>query len=327
MKILVSVDQKAALRAGIDAPSSTVEITVDPAQLSERQRAVLADGLRDGHKALSITVVQPTLEGLLAVVDEKIAEKDAERAEADAKLEAEIASDDTEQVTVGLDAGGARNDCWGGRYVEAAVTAPKLPWGCAHYVSLAAPEVVACFKAHVEALKAKREAVIEAALPALREALAKKLAAEAERKAEEAVAKAALKAEADALYARLPTALRARDADGYATEAEVEGALRALLVADAYPDYARPEIPDYVRDAEVLTDEQHAALVAIRAQAPADAEVGAREGWGVSDPCAEHDEYDEDCEDCNEAPQHVDARWVRVCWKRGGVKATALFLL
>lgn len=328
MRILVSVRQTEALRRGINAPQSTVEIDVDPAGLSERQRAVLADELRDGHKALSIAIVQPTLEGLLVSLNEKINAEDTERAEADAKLEEEInASGDTEQVTVGLDSEGRRNDRWGGWYVFTEVTVPKLPWGCDHYVSKASPEVAERFRACVAAIKAKREALIEAALPALRQQLAAKLAQDAAAAVEAKVAKAAIEAEYEALYARLPEALRARDADGYAGKGEVEKAIQALLVADAYPDYQRPEIPEHARDAEVLTDEQHATLVAIRAKAPEGAEVTAREGWNEYDPCDEHDEYDEECEECVKAPQHIDSKWARVRWTRGGVRATALFVL
>lgn len=71
MKILVSVDQAAALRQGIDAPSSTTRIEVDPATLTEEQREILSVALCRGHDASRyITVVRPDLEGLIQALDE-----------------------------------------------------------------------------------------------------------------------------------------------------------------------------------------------------------------------------------------------------------------
>lgn len=49
MKLLFTVDQAAALRSGINAPSSTVDLEVDPTTLAPMERAVLAAVLWRGH--------------------------------------------------------------------------------------------------------------------------------------------------------------------------------------------------------------------------------------------------------------------------------------
>jgi hypothetical protein len=54
MKIKFNVNQKQALRLGIDAPSSTSMLEINPAELSERDRAILAAILVDGHDATQL---------------------------------------------------------------------------------------------------------------------------------------------------------------------------------------------------------------------------------------------------------------------------------
>lgn len=51
MQILLAVNQAEALRRGINAPASTVKLEVDPSQLTETERQVLAAVLIDGHDA------------------------------------------------------------------------------------------------------------------------------------------------------------------------------------------------------------------------------------------------------------------------------------
>lgn len=48
MKILCDVNQTECLRYGIDSPSSTVEIDVNPKSLTEEQRNFIIDNLYDG---------------------------------------------------------------------------------------------------------------------------------------------------------------------------------------------------------------------------------------------------------------------------------------
>jgi len=56
MNIKCNVNQAAALRAGINAPSSTITLDVDPAQLTERERAILSAVIIDGHDATQIGI-------------------------------------------------------------------------------------------------------------------------------------------------------------------------------------------------------------------------------------------------------------------------------
>ena len=56
MQILFSVDQRAALLRGVNAPASTVRLDIDPASISERERLILAAILMDGHDATRRTL-------------------------------------------------------------------------------------------------------------------------------------------------------------------------------------------------------------------------------------------------------------------------------
>lgn len=52
MQVLIPVNQAACVRAGIDAPKSTVLVEIDPAQLPQDERDLLASLLVDGHKVV-----------------------------------------------------------------------------------------------------------------------------------------------------------------------------------------------------------------------------------------------------------------------------------
>lgn len=80
MNLLCKVDQAAALRAGINAPSSTVMLDVDPATLTPWERDIIGAMLQDGHDLtrpspaqvfegrtlppLQVVLVSPTIIGL-----------------------------------------------------------------------------------------------------------------------------------------------------------------------------------------------------------------------------------------------------------------------
>ena len=72
MKILCDVDQGECLRHGVDAPSSTIKIEVDPKSLTEEQRnfvaSLLYDGLRFPNPPGS-EICPPTYEGFIAAVN------------------------------------------------------------------------------------------------------------------------------------------------------------------------------------------------------------------------------------------------------------------
>jgi hypothetical protein len=72
MKILCNVDQAACFRYGIDAPTSTVKLEIDPQTLNPEQRNFVADNLYEGvrfPKDPALYIVPPTVEGFLAAVN------------------------------------------------------------------------------------------------------------------------------------------------------------------------------------------------------------------------------------------------------------------
>lgn len=162
---------------------------------------------------------------------------------------------------------------------------------------------------------------------------------ETERRAKLAAEEAAAakqKAAYEGLYARLPDGLRARHADGYASEIEIRRAIRRLIRQEA------GYLPTCVQTSEGggwehaqrlldMTDEEYARLVDIRAKAPEGAKVegllvwdgfrGYREATDADDP----DDIDEDGEAWCDG--HNVRRIVAVTWSRGGVKTSVGFPL
>lgn len=72
MIILCEVNQVECLRRGLDAPSSTVKIEVDPKLLSEEQRNLIAKELHSGLRFpgdRELSICPPTYEGFLASVN------------------------------------------------------------------------------------------------------------------------------------------------------------------------------------------------------------------------------------------------------------------
>jgi len=78
MNILFSVDQKKCLLAGINQTSSTITLDIDPADLNQDERYVLARNLKDGHDARELgAICPPTLAAAVATI-KAMAEKDNE---------------------------------------------------------------------------------------------------------------------------------------------------------------------------------------------------------------------------------------------------------
>jgi len=72
VKILCDVDQVECIRHGVDAPSSTIKIEVDPKSLTEEQRNFVASQLYDGLRFPNPPVSEicpPTYEGFIAAVN------------------------------------------------------------------------------------------------------------------------------------------------------------------------------------------------------------------------------------------------------------------
>ena len=78
VKILCDVDQVECLRHGVDAPSSPIEVEVDPKSLTEEQRNFVASQLYDGLRfpnSPGSEICPPTYEGFIAAVNYRL-EKD-----------------------------------------------------------------------------------------------------------------------------------------------------------------------------------------------------------------------------------------------------------
>lgn len=344
MKIVFKVNQTAALRAGIDAPSSTVALDIEPANLPEAHREILAEALRDGHTAdrhvwrgsrvcntMPLMLLRPDLQGLqeeLARVSALRAEVLAREAavdqaadEANAKLHAELAGElprATTQVTLCLDSQGVpcdvRNAVVKTSGEASVIVVPQMPDYYAHAYKRLSPETRALHERRVSEAQSELAAAIEALLPCARLLYT---TWQSERAAE--------RAEYDALYARLPEALRARDADGFAPETEVVNALQKLLRQDA--GFVGFQGYQASTTADTLIDAEYAALVALRPAVPAGAEITLRtvNNWRY-EPCDTHETYDSDCEDCGR--QAVDVRTIAIVeWTRATVDVTAKLVL
>jgi hypothetical protein len=71
VKILCEVNQVECIRHGIDAPSSTVKIDVDPKSLTEEQRELLAKEIYNGLRFPmneDLKICPPTYDGLIAAI-------------------------------------------------------------------------------------------------------------------------------------------------------------------------------------------------------------------------------------------------------------------
>lgn len=252
MRITVPVDQAEALKRGVDAPSSTTVLDINPAEFSEFDRAVLARCLSDGHVLvarsssweegkpetsvfLNPRISLPCVGGLrewLAVVASEVAQR---RAETEAERRRELAASEkaaraalakraTYTVHVEITRGGEiLTDPWATRgVVRRSIEAPLAHTLTERERAGLPPELVA----EVDAYNAQATATLEAKLAEettrLRVELLNFLAreeAQAERLAEET----------RALDLRLPKDLRERMAEGVAPRREIEASRRQVV--------------------------------------------------------------------------------------------------
>lgn len=181
MRILCNIDQAESLRRGVNAPSSTAEIEVDPATLSQEHRTLLADRLSSGHIFSSVSLYEPTVAGLSEALsrvqqaeDERAQRVAAQRAQRDAEILEEIGAEKRYEIVVGLDREGKQPYSESNSVVRATLTVPREP--NVYSACDASPEIYARYEAARTAAHGARAAAIEAALPALRVQLAEFLA-------------------------------------------------------------------------------------------------------------------------------------------------------
>lgn len=269
IKLLVNIDQTAALRAGVAAPHSTAHVDVDPATLPQDVRDWLAERLREGHdlthavadhrgQQRRLRLVRPTQDDLLSAVQGCIAwtaERLAERTAAAAQSIREYRDGATRIVWVGLTADGRPSD-YSGAYVAREIRVPNVPYRSEAYGD---PDY------SVAQSEAERDAA--SAMDAARAAL---LAVDLPRKrAEDEAAEERAAAERSAVLALLTTEQRQRYDAGCLPEHEMHARVREHLLG---PPALAPECvaefdADDVRVLGVCSAEQWAVLRAARAAA------------------------------------------------------------
>lgn len=327
MKLLVNVNQAKALQRGIDAPSSTAQIEIDPAELTQTERDLLIAFAPNGHDATvgivggsHLYVVVATMSGLRTTLAE-IGEQQAKiRAEYEARRAAEVAEAMSPcrrlrrivmtqggEIMLGSQVGSDRE------FVSLTVEIIDLKvrsYLTSNPVVLAAREQITLDQAaEIESLRPELDALRQEKLNRM---------AENERKS------AAQKAAYDALYARLPEGFRARHAGGYATQAEIQRAMRALVRTDAGYAPKNELWQESVKSAE-LTDEEFARLVAVRERAPSGATVEAKLCWSVEYRKADDEDDEDEIDKDGEVAERVnERRQIVVKWTHeSGLEITA----
>lgn len=366
MKVLCRVNQAEAMRRGIDAPQSTVRIDVEPASLTEVERQVLAAVMIDGHDCTQrgvqtqtpeiegqqwrivgngrvetysngaptapMVLVRPDLQGLRDAIAEMLAARDAAYAAymvKEAAREARNAQEQAERdakdrrVTDALLRGDAKfrdEDGQGGFDTTTSVYDDYVFVDCpcewvANYRLARTPEI----EPAITVYQARRDAWYEQ----------RRVEAEAKAKADaeaEATKKAQDQAEWDALYARLPQAMRDRYEAGYAYRYEIERAMRVMIREDAgYPahhDGWSKSVP-----LTSLTDAEFARLREAQAHAPTGATVEPRECWDDDYREADEDEMDEADDDGMVHHRERIRRQIVVTWHCAGMPVESVLPL
>lgn len=245
MHILFSVDQKQALLEGVDAPSSTVLIDINPQDLPEAERKVLAETMRDGNKATgqigwqSLKIVEPSLEGVRKALG-KIVEGIRLQAE-------EKAARDRQEI---LDALAGRLEVYSVKYTPCPEDL-KAEWA----------EFVRQYDERKEAESAEKSRLQKERDEEIR----------AKREAEERENKAVF----DHYLALLPPEFLARREAGYATEIETTERIHACILSEAGVTESEEESTSSFRTTRQLSDAQFAAFQALQAKYPhAEVEAG-----------------------------------------------------
>jgi len=312
--LTITIDRAAATRAGYaEAGELRVELTDELlAELTESEREQMArhlagekywsPSLTDDAKPLVCWAGAETLRSLLAqrhLLDEQRRQDRA--ANIRAQIEEVLAAPPRERATVGLTTDGEL--VVNGGYCIDRVTRVDLPVVPSVYDADACgdPELLALYHAARELAEEARAAAIEACRPDL-EALRD------DRLAQESARLAAW----DALYARLPATLRARHQDGYATDVEVERAMRRLLARDhAGPDCGHQGYSGF-KELDALSDAEYEQMVAVRERAVPGATIEALELWDYRP--ADYDDGEVGDDDGEVIDEDTRRRVIRETW-------------
>lgn len=325
MKLLFKVNQKKALIQGINASHSTAVVEINPEELSQEEREVLAEHLdADGHDCTRIRIVKPTLEGVRERLTELVEFAAKERAE-----EARRNQEYEQEVLAAIEAGPEYETRYAylsaetveyKNYQQALTVPVQLPftkapitWG--RTLSEATQQAWQDFEKQVE--QSRRETLAKLR-PQLEELHRKEQERAQAQKREAAAKKEADQAEYAKLVARLPETLRERYEAGYASYAEVVEAIVSLCLADkgftAKPfEYSEDE------KLETLTGAEFVKLKAVRAEL---SEGQTAEPYEISyyRPATEDDDVDEI--DSDGEVKEYD-RCIVVAWKQAGLSIAA----
>jgi len=329
MQLLFAVDQASALKSGVNAPSSTVRVDIDPAELTQPERDYLATVLSDGHDCTrygvtetgalcsggrghsgSLQLLRPDLQGVRDAIALRLRQREeylaAEAArklkqqlDADAKIAAAIAAPASSQVRVALREGRPTVVEF---YYNTSPTVTIIVPQLAVSTCYASPEAVARFEAAKTELGVEVKRLIASTRPEL-----ERLTAAASSTAAERLARA--EATTARLLAGVDAATLARREGGYCTDtdwiSELSRVLKNELSAHVRDAGFSTKSPAYVksRDAESLTDAQYARLVLVKEAATfSDAKVEVKTVYTDRrrSACDNHDEWCSDCDDCSE---------------------------
>jgi len=338
MKIRVIVDQKTALREGIDAPTSACLIDIDPAELTEEEREVLASLLASNHDTTASTlqaaygqyrhleVVSQDLGGLRRGLADLIAWRDQvqaecieKRREADDRIDAAIANPPPPRRQLVRLSGGGVIDAYSEDETTMALELPSAP--APGYLPHASEEAQERLSAARRAVDLEEARLREAARPELERLVAAR--DEKRRLAEEAK-----QAEYNAVYQRLPVILRERHRAGYASPGEVRLAFQQQVLADTGQELDPWCTAENASSGELawLSNDEFLALQRARAAAPPGATVTPALIWLSERRPATEAELDDDLADeDDEIEERIDERRVfLVRWTVGGVPITAV---
>lgn len=87
MKLLFAVNQRESLFRGVDAPTSSVTLEVDPANLADDERSIVAQAMTDGYdcrkkvtdstgQERQVLLPTPDLDGLFEALDDVLGRLD-----------------------------------------------------------------------------------------------------------------------------------------------------------------------------------------------------------------------------------------------------------
>lgn len=338
MKLLFKVDQKAALAQGVDAPSSTVQLEVNPeTDLSSEERQIIASVLHEGFdctrygvsgawgsRGRSIVLVRPTIEGLHEALAEFVEAKKA--AAVEAQKEAEQRDRETREAIAQGPEPRPLYICYarenerlfvsqynqGDVSIQGQVPRPR-------HANPASDEAKAEYEAYRQDCERQEQELLERLRPELVAKAQARANEQAELELKLQAQREVNKVEYAELYARLPERLRERHEEGFASDEEVREAVLAICRRDANFDPEGPPEYNQAEQLEVLTDEEFQRLKQVRAQLSEDQTA---QPYEISYYRSATDEDDPDDIDSDNEVKAVD-RCIVVEWHRAGLLVSA----